>query len=146
VTKGRSGKTPAVEAESRAYEDWKSQLRQREDPPARALYRAFATPDGLESELVFAEPASPRHGAEQAREHELLMLAEERLAVWPIPVGRFAPTPFHPVVLEVRAPDDGAPSVRLAWEDPPPGAPALEPIELVSRALADVRERLRGNR
>ena len=106
------------------------------------VYLAFATPNGIESELVFVKFARDpsRH---RARERELLLFVEESLVGKHRPRIRRCPG----LALEVRRLNRAdIPVFSLGWCGAPSSALPLllDGNEFIDKAVRDIRRRL-GN-
>jgi hypothetical protein len=106
-------------------------------------YLAFATNNGIDSELIFMNPARTP-GDQRVRERDLLVLAERELtreARRAITANR-----FEALALEVRRPNRGHPVFDVGWCGAPATALvfAIDVREFASLALEDVQHRL-GN-
>jgi hypothetical protein len=130
------------------YEVWKAMYRARHALEAApwpdfafddaAFYRAFASDDGVDAELVFGKP-SPVGAEQRTRDRELIEFCARRLP--DMPVGD-CQDGFAPVVLEVQRLTPDRSHFKLAWDGAPPTAPSTTPAELHRRAMDDVRRRL----
>jgi hypothetical protein len=129
------------------YEEWKARYRAGHGMPEPGdidIYRAFATENGVESEIVLVELPSGEDAAERRR--ELLVLCAEELPAYTPVLAREEPggsDPYRPVVVELRR-RRGGHGVFVGWMGAPPSAPSLTARELLRRAAADVRAQLAG--